>query len=52
VRLSVLELLWDEGAQEITFTSEEMKMGMKEAKAKYDLDTFRMWKRARKKAKA
>jgi MoxR-like ATPase len=51
LRASVLELLWDEGTPEITFTFEEMKMGMREAKAKYDLGTFRMWKRARKKAK-
>jgi MoxR-like ATPase len=51
LRVSVLELLWDEGAPERTFTSEEMNMGMREAKSIYDLDTFRMWKRARKKAK-
>jgi hypothetical protein len=36
--------------QEISFSTEELSMGMKEAKAKYDAETFRRWKRARKKA--
>jgi hypothetical protein len=31
------------------FSAEELGMGMKEAKAKYDAETFRRWKRARKK---
>ena len=50
IRLSVLEMLWEEEVQEVQFTEEDLKMGMKEAKAKYDADTFRSWKRARKKA--
>mmetsp|Transcript_24947 Transcript_24947/g.36591 ORF Transcript_24947/g.36591 Transcript_24947/m.36591 type:complete len:891 (-) Transcript_24947:339-3011(-) len=51
VRLSVIETLWDDAAdQEINFTDEELSIGMKDAKKKYDADTFRKWKRARKKA--
>jgi len=50
-RLSVIEELWDEEAvQQIQFTAEEMELDMREAKAKYDLETFRKWKRAKKKA--
>ncbi|KAL3938265.1 MAG: hypothetical protein SGBAC_006788 [Bacillariaceae sp.] len=50
-RLSVIEELWDEAAvQQIQFTVEELDLDMREAKAKYDLDTFRKWKRAKKKA--
>lgn len=51
-RLSVVELLWDDGdfESEISFTDSELTIGMREAKAKYDLDTFRAWKRAQKKA--
>ena len=52
VRLTLLELLWDECPQmERTFTEEELSISMKEAKAKYDGDGFRAWKRARKRAK-
>ena len=53
IRLSVLEQLWEEeqSSEEVYFTDEELLMGMKEAKSKYDGDTFRGWKRARKKAK-
>jgi len=51
MRLSLIELLWDEDEKpEVGFTEEELNIGMKEAKAKYDLETFRAWKRARKKA--
>ncbi|CAJ1931942.1 unnamed protein product [Cylindrotheca closterium] len=50
-RLSVIEELWDEeAAQRIQFTKEELDLDMREAKAKYDLETFRSWKRAKKKA--
>jgi MoxR-like ATPase len=51
-RLSVVELLWDDDdfESEISFTDCELNIGMREGKAKYDLDTFRAWKRARKKA--
>ena len=52
VCLSVIELLWDEDdSDSVEFTNEELSLGMKEAKAKYDADTFRRWKRARKKTK-
>lgn len=51
LRLSVIESLWEEGhIPEATFTDDEMNMGMKEAKSKYDLETFRKWKRAKKRA--
>ena len=49
LRLAVLELLWQDGEEEAAFSAEELGMGMKEAKAKYDAETFRRWKRARKK---
>ena len=52
-RLSVIELLWDEDAdQSVSFSAEALAMGMKEAKAKYDIETFRKWKRARKKGES
>ena len=51
VRLAVIEGLWEEdGEEESPFGAEELALSMKEAKAKYDTDTFRRWKRARKKA--
>jgi hypothetical protein len=52
-RLSVVELLWDDDdfESEVSFTDSELNIGMRrEGKAKYDLETFRAWKRARKKA--
>jgi MoxR-like ATPase len=51
-RLSVVELLWDDDdfESEVSFTESELNIGMREAKAKYDVDIFRAWKRARKKA--
>ena len=50
-RLAVIEALWvDDGEGESPFGAEELGLSMKEAKAKYDTDTFRRWKRARKKA--
>lgn len=51
IRLSVIEELWDD--QEVngeSFSLDELNIGMREAKAKYDVDTFRRWKRERKKA--
>ena len=51
VRLSVIDQLWEAGyAPEVVFSDMEMGMSMKEAKAKYDLETFRKWKRAKKKS--
>jgi uncharacterized protein (DUF58 family) len=50
LRLTVMEELWDDASPEITFTDDELSIGMKEAKGKYDIETFRKWKRARKKA--
>ncbi|KAL7570304.1 hypothetical protein ACA910_017154 [Epithemia clementina (nom. ined.)] len=50
-RLSVIENLWDEMESQTTpnFTDKELQMSMKEAKANFDGETFRKWKRARKK---
>jgi MoxR-like ATPase len=52
IRLDVLEQLWDdaENLGEEQFTVDELSIGMKEAKAKYDSEKFRRWKRERKKA--
>ena len=48
VRVSVVEQIWeDDGGSEIRFTEEEMGLRMRDAKAEYDLETFRKWKRAR-----
>ena len=53
VRLSVIELLWDnERDLKVTFSEDALAMSMREAKAKYDSETFRQWKRSRKKAGA
>lgn len=50
-RLAVIELLWAEDTdQVVSFSTDALAMGMKEAKAKYDTETFRQWKRARKKS--
>ena len=50
-RLEVIQELWEEGyTAAIEFTELELSMTMREAKARYDLVTFRRWKRARKKA--
>lgn len=50
VRLSVIEMLWDDfEVLDVSFTENQLSIGMKEAKAKYDADTFRKWKRERKK---
>jgi MoxR-like ATPase len=49
-RLAVIEQLWDEEEEShaVTFSDEALNMHMREAKAKYDTETFRKWKRARK----
>ncbi|GFH55543.1 hypothetical protein CTEN210_12019 [Chaetoceros tenuissimus] len=49
-RVSVLEALWEEGySPNAVFSEEEMALDMREAKKRYDIDTFRKWKRAKKK---
>jgi hypothetical protein len=51
IRPDVVQELWEEGyAGESPFTDAELAISMKEAKAKYDSDTFRKWKRAKRKA--
>jgi MoxR-like ATPase len=47
-RLIVIETLWEGIGPERGFSDDEMSIGMKEAKAKYDPETFRRWKRFRK----
>lgn len=51
-RLSVIEQLWDDEDTlvPVKFSEDELNISMKDAKAKYDADTFRRWKRERKKA--
>jgi MoxR-like ATPase len=49
-RGDVIELLWEDGStSERDFTEDELQISMREAKSKYDLETFRRWKRAKKK---
>eukprot|EP00535_Pseudo-nitzschia_heimii_P013296 CAMPEP_0197197348 /NCGR_PEP_ID=MMETSP1423-20130617/32820_1 /TAXON_ID=476441 /ORGANISM="Pseudo-nitzschia heimii, Strain UNC1101" /LENGTH=1252 /DNA_ID=CAMNT_0042651169 /DNA_START=207 /DNA_END=3965 /DNA_ORIENTATION=+ len=49
-RRDVIELLWDDGATSVRdFTEDELQLSMREAKSKYELETFRRWKRAKKK---
>jgi MoxR-like ATPase len=55
IRLSVMEQLWDDddlvNGVLVSFTENELNMSMREAKVKYaDGETFRRWKRERKKA--
>ena len=51
IRSDVIQELWDEGyIGEAPFTDAELAISMKEAKTKYDTDTFRRWKRAKRKA--
>ncbi|CAB9501051.1 ATPase RavA [Seminavis robusta] len=53
VRLSIIDELWnDEGEAPLSFSKEALAMTMREAKSKYDIETFRKWKRARKKAES
>lgn len=49
-RVEVIEALWEEGySPNAAFSEEEMTLDMREAKKRYDIDTFRKWKRAKKK---
>ncbi|VEU42756.1 unnamed protein product [Pseudo-nitzschia multistriata] len=51
LRESVIEMLWEDGSTLArAFTDDELQISSKEAKAKYDLETFRRWKRTKKKA--
>jgi MoxR-like ATPase len=50
LHLAVIEDLWTEEEDGVSFSEAALSISMKEAKAKYDLETFRKWKRARKKA--
>jgi len=51
VRGDVVEMLWEDGSTSVRdFTEDELRISMREAKAKYDLETFRRWKRTKKKA--
>jgi len=49
LRLSVIEQLWEERSM-LSFTDDELNMGMKEAKSRFDIEIFRKWKRAKKNA--
>ena len=50
VRVSTIESLWEAEQGEIIFSEDELNMNMKDAKQRYDdPDTFRAWKRAKKK---
>ena len=50
-RVNLIELLWEEGTTSTRdFSEEELEITMREAKSKYDLETFRRWKRAKKKS--
>lgn len=49
VREEVIDNLWEKRRYEREFSEVELSIPMKEAKSKYDLDTFRRWKRAKKK---
>jgi len=50
-RLAVVQMIWDDDVDPgMSFSAEALAMGMKEAKAKFDIETFRNWKRARKKS--
>jgi MoxR-like ATPase len=51
LRGDVIELLWEDGSTSVRdFTEEELQISIREAKSKYDLETFRRWKRAKKKS--
>jgi len=56
LREDIIEMIWDDNDGTSTstssvrdFTSEELQINSKEAQSKYDLETFRRWKRAIKK---
>ncbi|KAL7553708.1 hypothetical protein ACHAWF_017043 [Thalassiosira exigua] len=48
LRSSVIEAITNAGAGDVTFTSEELQMSLKEAKRQYKGDLLRKWKAARK----
>jgi MoxR-like ATPase len=52
LRLDTILALWEEGdgGEVCFFTEEEISLSMREAKSKYDPETFRRWKRTKKKA--
>lgn len=50
LRSSLLEMLIEDEDGALFFTEDELKMNLKEAKRKYDGDTLRKWKSARRKA--
>ena len=47
-RSSIIEMLLDEDSHDSLFTEEELEMSLKEAKRKFDGETLRKWKSARK----
>ena len=50
LRLDVVESLWEsDDCNTVEFSEEALNISMKEAKAKYDIETFRKWKKAYKK---
>lgn len=60
LRINIIEMIWDlddddednnSNDNNRDFTSNELQMTSKEAQSKYDLETFRRWKRAIKKQK-
>ena len=49
LRIDVIEMIWENDASvDQEFSYEELQLSLKEAKSKYDGDTLRRWKRARK----
>jgi MoxR-like ATPase len=49
LRIDVIEMIWDNDASaDEEFSYDELQLSLKEAKSKYDSDTLRRWKRARK----
>jgi len=51
LRLDVIESIYDDGGRsDPEFTEEDLSISMKEAKAKFDSETLKKWKKARKKA--
>lgn len=50
IMLDVIRNIWEDGLKEESyFTEEDLSLSMREAKTKFDLDTFRRWKRIKKK---
>jgi len=51
LREDVIDMIWEDGTTLARdFTEDELEISSKQAKSKYDLETFRRWKRAKKKA--